>query len=193
MLRCCHVSSTKSGVKWPDCGTLVPANRCSSGSRAIDHYAETQWVSYAGLQSDVSDEQAWARRWGGGKLERDAALRKTVLGYLQWGWSPEQVAGHMAREAAERSSLRDHLSFQYGQVARTKDYSGGTTCREARRDGDPMRSGRSPAGAVRRNVRNRQTPGHWEAECSLASHLARAPLALAHRCKQGGRPHRQHH
>ena len=46
-----------------------------------------------------ADEQAWARRWVGGKLERDAALRKTVLGYLQCGWSPEQVAGHMAREA----------------------------------------------------------------------------------------------
>ena len=27
-------------------------------------------------------EQAWARRWVGGKLERDAALRKTVLEVL---------------------------------------------------------------------------------------------------------------
>ena len=52
-----------------------------------------------GYRATYADEQVWARRWVGGKLERDAALRKTVLGYLRQCWSPEQVAGHMAREA----------------------------------------------------------------------------------------------
>ena len=51
-----------------------------------------------GYRATYADEQAWARRWVGGKLERDAALRKTVLGYLRQCWSPEQVAGHMARD-----------------------------------------------------------------------------------------------
>ena len=52
-----------------------------------------------GYRATYAAEQAWARRWVGGKLERDAALRKTVLEYLQCGWSPEQVAGHMAQKA----------------------------------------------------------------------------------------------
>ncbi len=65
-----------------------------------------------GYEPVYADEQAWARRWVGGKLERDAALRKTVLGYLRQCWSPEQVAGHMARDAGGPVILpRDHLSF----------------------------------------------------------------------------------
>ena len=58
------------------------------------------------------------RRWRGGKLERDAALREVVLGYLQCGWSPEQVAGRLAQAAgapviAHETSYR----FIYGQLA----------------------------------------------------------------------------
>ena len=98
-----------------------------------------------GYQAGYADEQAWARRWVGGKLERDAALRKTVLEYLQCGWSPEQVAGHMARDAGGPAISHETIyRFIYGQVARTKDYSG-TTCREARRNGDPI----GAVGAVR--------------------------------------------
>ena len=75
-------------------------------------------------RATYADEQAWARRWVGGKLERDAALRKTVLGYLRQCWSPEQVAGHMARDAGGPVISHETIyRFIYGQVARTKDYS----------------------------------------------------------------------
>ena len=46
----------------------------------------------------AEDQQARARRWQGSKLERDSTLRATVLAQLQHGWSPQQVAGRLARE-----------------------------------------------------------------------------------------------
>ena len=56
------------------------------------------------------------RRWRGGKLERDAALREVVLGYLQCGWSPAQVAGRLAQAAVRRMRM-NHYRFIYGQLA----------------------------------------------------------------------------
>ena len=77
-----------------------------------------------GYERVYADEQAQARRWGGGKLERDDVLREKVLGYLQWGWSPEQVVGHMAREAGGPVISHETIyRFIYSQMARTKDYS----------------------------------------------------------------------
>src|SRR4051794_37776338 len=49
--------------------------------------------SQVGYRAVYADEQAWARRWSGSRLERDAALREEVLGHLRDRWSPEQVAG----------------------------------------------------------------------------------------------------
>ena len=50
-----------------------------------------------GYQPRSADQQAWARRWRGPRLDRDPALRARVLASLQQGWSPEQVAGRLAR------------------------------------------------------------------------------------------------
>ena len=55
-----------------------------------------------GYQPRYADQQARARRWRGSKLERDAALRHRVLACLKLGWSPQQVAGRLAREATRR-------------------------------------------------------------------------------------------
>ena len=93
----------KSGVNWPD---FTPrGTRTGKIAAALDRAPSTimrevkrNGSRKRGYEPVYADEQAWARRWVGGKLERDAALRKTVLGYLRQCWSPEQVAGHMARE-----------------------------------------------------------------------------------------------
>ena len=52
-----------------------------------------------GYSPAYAQEQAWARRWRGSRLERDVRLRDLVLDRLARGWSPEQVAGRLAREA----------------------------------------------------------------------------------------------
>ena len=76
----------------------------------------------AGYEPRYADDQAWARCWRGSKLERDDALREVVLGYLRAGWSPEQVAGYLAREAgAPVISHETIYRFIYAQQARTKD------------------------------------------------------------------------
>ena len=51
------------------------------------------------IQPRYADQLAHARRWRGPRLDRDPALRTQVLTRLQQGWSPEQVAGRLAREA----------------------------------------------------------------------------------------------
>ena len=46
-------------------------------------------------RAGYAEEQARARRWSGGKLDRDAALRERILSHLVQGWSPEQIAGRL--------------------------------------------------------------------------------------------------
>ncbi len=75
-----------------------------------------------GYEPKIADDQAWARCWRGSKLERDAALRDVVLGYLRTGWSPEQVSGRLARDASGPVISHETIyRFIYGQQARTKD------------------------------------------------------------------------
>src|SRR6266568_340105 len=54
-----------------------------------------------GYKPAYAQEQARARRWTGSRLERDDRLRTMVLDCLARGWSPEQVAGRLARQRAE--------------------------------------------------------------------------------------------
>ncbi|MCH8897016.1 MAG: IS30 family transposase [Chloroflexi bacterium] len=77
-----------------------------------------------GYQPGYAHQQARARRWSGSRLDRDSHLRTLVLSRLQQGWSPQQVAGRLAREAGQ--PLISHESiyrFIYAQLARKKDYS----------------------------------------------------------------------
>src|SRR3546814_12818081 len=55
-----------------------------------------------GYQPAYAQAQAEARRWTGARLDRDDALRGEVLDRLASGWSPEQVAGRLAREAGPK-------------------------------------------------------------------------------------------
>jgi IS30 family transposase len=55
-----------------------------------------------GYKPTYAQQQAKARRWVGSRLERDPALRRTVLDRLARGWSPEQIAGRLTREAGHQ-------------------------------------------------------------------------------------------
>jgi len=145
-----------------------------------------------GYQAGYAAEQAWARRWGGGKLERDDVLREKVLGYLRQCWSPEQVAGHMAREAGGPVISHETIyRFIYGQVARTKDYSWRHYLPRGKAQRRPhRRSGRSPASFIAKRrplaerpqaAADRQTPGHWEADLMLFGRSGQAVLTLHER------------
>src|SRR5437763_11476874 len=54
---------------------------------------------HVGYQPGYAQQQARARRWSGSRLERDDGLRGEVISRLAAGWSPEQVAGRLARDA----------------------------------------------------------------------------------------------
>jgi IS30 family transposase len=121
-----------------------------------------------------------ARRWAGSRLEREPALRRAVLKRLAWGWSPEQVAGRMAREAGQRViSYESIYRFIYAQIARTKDYRWrrylplGKSKRGLR-----VRGGRSSASFIEGRIpiserppaaATRAVPGHWEADLMMFS------------------------
>ena len=49
----------------------------------------------ANYKPSYADEQPWARRWRGSRLERQPSLLKHVVDRLVMGWSPQQIAGRL--------------------------------------------------------------------------------------------------
>jgi IS30 family transposase len=132
-------------------------------------------ASGTGYRPAYAGDQAKARRWRGSRLERDEALQKLVLERLALGWSPEQVAGRLAREAG-RILISDESIYRFidAQIRRTKDYAWrrylprGKSKRgfRGRKGGSSVLhikdrislDNRPPAAA------DRQEPGHWESD-----------------------------
>jgi IS30 family transposase len=78
--------------------------------------------SRIGYQPGYAQEQTRARRWSGSRLERDEGLRADVLSRLAAGWSPEQVAGRLTRDAGQKViSYESIYRFIYAQIRRTND------------------------------------------------------------------------
>src|ERR1043165_2055915 len=76
-----------------------------------------------GYKPSYAQEQAKARRWVGSRLDREPTLRSAVQERLAKGWSPEQVAGRLAREAGRKVISHESIyRFIYAQIARKKDY-----------------------------------------------------------------------
>jgi transposase, IS30 family len=131
-----------------------------------------------GYKPAYAEQQARARRWSGMRLERDEGLREQVLGRLEAGCSPEEVAGRLRLEQGLPVISHESIyRFIYAQIRRTDDYGWRHYLPRARfkrgwrrkRGGSPasfikMRTpiSRRPAGAD-----DRQTPGHWEADFML--------------------------
>ena len=77
-----------------------------------------------GYKPSYAQQQMRARRWTGSRLEREAGLRRAVLERLGRGWSPEQVAGRLAREHGRKViSYESIYRFIYAQLTRTSDFS----------------------------------------------------------------------
>jgi transposase, IS30 family len=145
-----------------------------------------------GYHPSYAQQQASARRWSGSKLDRHSALREQVLALLIGGWSPEQVAGRLAREAGQCVvSYETIYRFIYAQITRKKDYSWRHYLPRAKaKRGRRGRKGHSPASfiAFRRplserppEAQDRQTPGHWEADLMLFRTYGQAVLTLQER------------
>ena len=145
-----------------------------------------------GYQPVYAQRQARARRWSGSQLERDASLRHRVLSCLQWGWSPQQIAGRLALESGRIVVSHETIyRFIYGQLSRRKDYNWrhylprGKSKRGWRgRKGGSSASFiplRQPLTQRPQAAADRQTPGHWEADLMLFGNRGKSLLTLVER------------
>lgn len=124
-----------------------------------------------------ADEQAWARRWRGSKLERHPDLQHAVLDRLAMGWSPEQVANRMAlEERTIRVSTETIYRFIYAQYARSKDGRWRLYLPRAKfkrgyrgRRGGALRQVKERSSIHSRpsEVEQRETFGHWEGDLMM--------------------------
>src|SRR5882672_1077062 len=131
--------------------------------------------SSAAYKSAYAGEQAKARRWRGSRLLRDPDLQTRVLDRLASGWSPEQVAGRLARDHGRTMISHESIyRFIAAQIARTKNYAWLLYLPRAKsKRGCRGRKGGSSALHIkdrtpiqRRPVEaaDRADPGHWEAD-----------------------------
>jgi transposase, IS30 family len=155
-----------------------------------------------GYRPGYANEQARARRWTGSRLERDEALRDSVVEKLALGWSPEQVSGFLRQcPKSFRISHESIYRFIYAQIARTKDYSWRHLLPRAKsKRGFRGRRGGSSAKTILHRisihqrspeVENRKIPGHWEADLILFATYGQAILAIHERASRLLVLHRQ--
>jgi IS30 family transposase len=145
-----------------------------------------------GYKPSYAHEQTKARRWSGSRLEREPDLRRAVLERLARGWSPEQVAGRLAREAGHAVISHETIyRFIYAQIARTKDYRWRRYLPRAKsKRGFRGRRGGSSASFIEGRISiaqrppqaaDRTNPGHWEADLMLFAKYGQAVLAVHER------------
>ena len=145
-----------------------------------------------GYKPSYAEEQTRARRWSGSRLEREPGLRRAVMERLARGWSPEQIAGRLARETGRKViSYESIYRFVHAQIARTKDYSWRHYLpRGKSKRGFRGRKGGSSANLIEGRVSlaerppdaaDRKTPGHWEADLMLFSRYGQAVLTVHER------------
>jgi IS30 family transposase len=160
----------------------------SSVSRELKRNASNS-IAY---KPAYAGQQAKARRWRGSRLLRDPDLQAQVLDRLALGWSPEQVAGRLAREHGRMVISHESIyRFIAAQIARTKDYAWRLYLPRAKsKRGWRGRKGGSSALHIkdRTSVHQRPAvaadrldPGHWEADLMLFAVYGQAVLTLHER------------
>ena len=163
----------------------------STISREIERNSSRQ----QGYRPGYANEQAQARRWTGSRLERDEALRDSVIEKLALGWSPEQVSGFLRQcPQSIRISHESIYRFIYAQIARTKDYRWRRYLPRAkskrgwrgRRGGSSVKTIQYRISIRQRpsEVETRKTPGHWEADLMLFAAYGQAILAIHERASR---------
>ena len=141
------------------------------------------------------------RRWDCRfKLERQPHLRDLVKDCLAMGWSPEQIAGWLARQNA--STIISHESiyrYIYHRSAQ-KDYWHKLLPRSKHRRGKLGKKGGSPTLFIKNRVgieqrpeciNLRQRPGDWEADLMLFKKYGQALLVTQERASRLLLVHRQ--
>src|ERR1700733_2150765 len=113
-----------------------------------------------GYEPSYAEQQTRSRRWRGSKLERQQALRTSVLDLLTMGWSPQIIAGKLARErGCNVISYESIYRFIYAQIKRTKDYSWRNYLpRRKSKRGFRGRKGGSPAASMKNIVSIHKRP-----------------------------------
>ena len=91
-------------------------NRGNSGSRAIDGSGAGNGSTTQGYRPGYADPSPGAPLAG-------SSTAQTVLAQLQHGWSPQQVAGRLAREQHRPVISHETIyRFIYAQMARKTEY-----------------------------------------------------------------------
>jgi transposase, IS30 family len=148
-----------------------------------------------GYKPGYAQQQMRARRWSGGRLTREPDLRRAVLERLGRGWSPEQVAGRLARERGRKVISHETIyRFIYAQIRRTNDFSWRRYLpRGKSKRGIRGKKGGSPASFIEGrvslaerplDVANRRIPGHWEADLMMFSKYGQAILTVHERASR---------
>jgi IS30 family transposase len=160
----------------------------SSVSRELKRNSGTT----VGYKPSYASDQARARRWRGSRMLRDLTLQTLVLARLAAGWSPQQVAGRLAREHGRTVISHESIyRFIAAQIVRTKDYSWRLYLPRAKsKRGFRGRKGGSSALHIKNRIpiasrpavaADRADPGHWEADLMLFAKYGQAILALHER------------
>jgi len=137
-------------------------------------------------------QQAKARRWRGSRLLRDPDLQAQVLERLAHGWSPQQVAGRLAREHGRTVISHESIyRFIAAQIVRTKTYAWRLYLPRAKsKRGWRGRKGGSSALHIKHRIpihqrpagaTDRVDPGHWEADLMLFAAYSQAVLTVHER------------
>lgn len=160
----------------------------SSISREVKRNGSPKGAYKPVLASDLSK----VRRWRGSRMERDEVLQAQVLDRLDRSWSPEQVAGRLARELGRPVISHESIyRFIYAQIRRTNDgrwrkYLPRAKFKRGLRPG----KGGSPALHIKDRVSIHERPdgvqdrcqaGHWEADFMLFSKYGQCALVLHER------------
>ena len=144
--------------------------------------------SRVGYRPSYAQQQASARRWSGSRLERDDALRESVLDKMAQGWSPEQICGRLALDSGRRVISHETIyRFVHAQLKRTSDGRWRLYLPRGKlKRGWIDKGGGAPRFTDRRSIHDRpaqagdrKTAGHWEADAMLFSKTGQAVL-VAH-------------
>ena len=148
--------------------------------------------SFVGYRPAYAQQRTRGRRWIGSRLIRKPTLRREVLDRLAMGWSPEQVAGRLAKDHGRKViSYESIYRFIYAQIRATKDYSWRHYLPRAKsKRGRRARKRRSSATFIEGRVslaerplvvNDRSAPGHWEADLMMFAKYGQAILTVHER------------
>ena len=164
-------------------------------SRELRRNSVATKVWPGGYDPARADELAWRRRrWDKRfKLARQPDLRDLVRDRLAMGWSPEQIAGRLAREHGRTLISHESIYRYIYHRSANKDYWHRLLPRRKSRRGRPGMQGGNLARLIKRRqpltarpaqAADRRQPGHWEADFMLFSQAGQCALVLHERASR---------